>query len=422
MLSRILRQFTSLTLPLLCMSFSSLCWAATESITYSFTGGTDGSNPAAQLIFDSQGNLYGTTVTGGDFDCGTVFKLTPVGGGQWQQSVLFSFDCFEQGKNPYGGVTLDTAGNLYGTTVAGGSGGFCTGDGCGVVYKLSPSGGSWTETVLYNFADAPDATNPGSAVILDGNGNIYGTTPDGGLYGQGTVFQLQQVNGQYIEQILYNFSGGNDGAIGSLGALLMDGFGNLYGVTELGGANGAGIVYRMRQNLGNEWDFKTLYAFQGQPDAAFPYGGLIADAHGVLYGTTYFGGTNGTGAVFKLDPGPTIGSSWRETVLYSFSGGSDGGYPTTTLLFDPAGNLLGTTSAGGDPGCDCGVVFQLSSSGQSVLHTFSSAPDGAYSYYGLTPDGAGNYFGTTAAGGLHNKGAVFQVTLDDNRNHRALRR
>jgi uncharacterized repeat protein (TIGR03803 family) len=421
MLSRILRHFSLVALAISCISFSGLGWAATENVAYSFTGGTDGSDPAAHLIFDSQGNLYGTTVTGGDFDCGTVFKLTPMNG-QWQQSVLFSFDCFEQGKNPYGGVTLDAAGNLYGTTVAGGSGGFCTGDGCGVVYKLSPSGGSWTETVLYNFADAPDATNPGSAVILDGNGNIYGTTPDGGLYGQGTVFQLQQVNGQYIEQILYNFSGGDDGAIGSLGALLMDGFGNLYGVTELGGANGAGTVYRMRQNLGNEWDFKTLYAFQGQPDAAFPYGGLIADAHGVLYGTTYYGGTNGAGAVFKLDPGPTIGSSWRETVLYSFSGGSDGGYPTTTLLFDPAGNLLGTTSAGGDPGCDCGVVFQLSSNGQSVLHTFSSAPDGAYSYYGLTPDGAGNYFGTTAAGGLHNKGAVFQVTLDENRNRRALRR
>jgi uncharacterized repeat protein (TIGR03803 family) len=421
MLSRILRQFASIAVPIFCLSFSSLCWAATENVAYSFTGGTDGSNPAAQLIFDSQGNLYGTTVTGGDFDCGTVFKLTPMNG-QWQQSVLFSFDCFEQGKNPYGGVTLDTAGNLYGTTVAGGSGGFCTGDGCGVVYKLSPSGGSWTETVLYNFADAPDATNPGSAVILDGNGNIYGTTPDGGLYGQGTVFQLQQVNGHYVEQILYNFSGGDDGAVGSLGPLLMDGFGNLYGVTELGGANGAGTVYRMRQNLGNEWDFTTLYAFQGQPDAAFPYGGLIADAHGVLYGTTYFGGTSGAGAVFKLDPGPTIGTSWRETVLYSFSGGSDGGYPTTTVLFDPAGNLLGTTSAGGDPGCDCGVVFQLSSSGQSVLHTFSSAPDGAYSYYGLTPDGAGNYFGTTAAGGLHNKGAVFQVTLDENRNHRPLLR
>src|SRR4051794_13673863 len=134
MLSRILRQFTFIALPIFCISFSSLCWSATENVAYSFTGGTDGSNPAAQLIFDSQGNLYGTTVTGGDFDCGTVFKLTPMNG-QWQQSVLFSFDCFEQGKNPYGGVTFDAAGNLYGTTVAGGSGGFCTGDGCGVVYR-----------------------------------------------------------------------------------------------------------------------------------------------------------------------------------------------------------------------------------------------------------------------------------------------
>jgi len=393
--------------------------ATSEGVVYSFTGGTDGSDPASQLIFDSAGNLYGTTVTGGAYDCGTVFQLTPIGGGQWQQSVLHSFNCFDEGKNPYGGVTLDGGGNLYGTTVAGGSGGVCNGDGCGVVYRLSPSGGTWTETVLYNFGDSPDAAGAGSAVVLDRGGNLYGTTPDGGAFGAGAVYQLSQNNGQWTERILHDFTGGDDGAVGSLGPLLLDRFGNLYGVTEIGGSYGAGTVFKLTPGAGGAWQFTTLYAFQGQPDAAFPYGGLIADAYGNLYGTTYFGGANGAGTVYKVGPGPSVGP-WMDAVLYSFQQGPDGGLPTSTLLFDAAGNLYGTTSAGGDPGCDCGVGFELTpnrSSGwsESVLHTFGTRPDGAYPYYGLTPDGAGNYFSTTAAGGNDNKGVVFAITLSRSR-------
>ncbi len=388
-------------------------WAATtENTVYSFTGGLDGNNPASQLVFDSAGNAYGTTVTGGASDCGTVFKLTPSGGGHWQQSVLHSFDCYGDGKNPYGGVTLDTDGNLYGTTVAGGSGGFCTGDGCGVVFKLTQSGGSWTESVLYSFGDSPDAAGPGGAVVLDSANNLYGTTPDGGAYAAGTVYELSPNNGQWTETIIHDFTGGDDGALGSLGPLLLKG-GNLYGVTELGGTYGAGTAFKMSPASGGGWNFTTLYAFQGQPDAAFPYGGLITDAHGNFYGTTYYGGSNGAGAVFKLGPGPSIGP-WRDTVLYSFQGGADGGSPTSTLVFDAAGNLYGTTSAGGDPGCDCGVVFGLTPNGSGwnevALHTFGTHPDGAYPYYGLTPDGAGNYFGTTAAGGNQNVGMVFELT------------
>src|SRR4051794_36448566 len=170
-------------------------WATTESSVYSFTGGLDGSNPASQLIFDAAGNAYGTTVRGGSSDCGTVFQLTPIGGGQYHQSVMFSFDCYGQGKNPYGGVTLDSPGNLYGTTVAGGSGGFCSGDGCGVVFKLTHSGGGWTESVLYNFGDLPDAAGPGGAVVFDHAGNLIGTSPDGGAYAAGTIYELSQNNG-----------------------------------------------------------------------------------------------------------------------------------------------------------------------------------------------------------------------------------
>jgi uncharacterized repeat protein (TIGR03803 family) len=388
-------------------------WATpAEKSVYSFTGGNDGGDPASQLIFDSAGNAYGTTVTGGLSDCGTVFQLSPGGGGTWQQSVLYSFTCFSDGKNPYGGVTLDAAGNLYGTTVAGGSGGICSGDGCGVVFKLTRSNGAWNESVLYSFGDLPDAAGPGGGVVFDAAGNLYGTTADGGVYSAGAVYQLSPNGNQWTETILHNFTSGDDGAVGSLGLLRVDANGNLYGAAELGGHYGAGTVYRLSR-AGGSWNLITLYAFRGQPDAAFPYGGLIADARGNLYGTTYYGGTNGAGTAFQLSPGPTT-AEWRDSVLYSFQGGSDGGSPTSTLLFDAAGNLLGTASAGGDPGCDCGVVFELSPSNggwsESVLHTFGTPPDGAYPYYGLTPDGLGNLFGTTAAGGNNNVGMVFELT------------
>ena len=298
-------------------------WAATESRVYSFSGGLDGSNPASQLTFDAAGNAYGTTVTGGSFACGTVFQLTPTGGGQYAQSVLHSFDCFGGGKNPYGGVTLDAQGNLYGTTVAGGSGGVCSGDGCGVVYKLTRSGGGWTENVLYSFQDAPDAAGPGGAVVFDRAGNLLGTAPDGGAYAAGAVYELSQTNGHWTERVIHDFTGGADGAIGSLGRLLPDAYGNFYGVTELGGTSGAGTVFKLIPGSGGTWQLNTRYAFQGQPDAAFPYGGLIADSHGNLYGTTYYGGANGAGAVFRVGPGAGIGG-WRDAVLYSFQGGADG--------------------------------------------------------------------------------------------------
>jgi uncharacterized repeat protein (TIGR03803 family) len=212
----------------------------------------------------------------------------------------------------------------------------------------------------------------------------------------------------------------HDGALGSLGSLYLDAYGNFYGVTELGGANSAGTVFKLSPGAGGTWNFTTQYAFKGQPDAAFPYGGLIADQHGNLYGTTHYGGTNGAGAVFKVGPGPNIGSTppygaWKDTVLYSFTGGTDGGSPTSTLVFDAAGNLYGTTSAGGDAGCDCGVIFELAPAqggtwNESVAHTFGTFPDGSNPYYGLTPDGAGNYLGTTAAGGTQNQGMIFAFT------------
>jgi len=413
--SRLL-AFAALTVSLVSYAFA----GSSERVVHSFAGSPDGSDPATALTFDSQGNIYGTTATGGSDGCGTVFQLVPAGGGSWQENVLFSFNCFEQGKNPYGGVTLDAQGNLYGTTVAGGSGGFCTGDGCGVVYKLAKSGGTWNETVLYNFGDSPDGWGAGGAVAFDSAGNLYGTTPDGGANEAGTVYQLAQNNGQWTETIIHDFTGGDDGGVGGLGRLLVDSFGNIYGVAEIGGMYGAGTLFRMQRGAGGSWQFATLYAFQGQPDAGFPYGGLIADTHGNLYGTTYYGGANGAGTVYKVGPranarpGPNA-VAWRESVLYSFQESTDGGFPLSTLVFDPSGNLLGTTSMGGDPGCDCGVAFMLTPNNhggwdQSVLHTFGSNHDAAYPNYGLTSDGAGNYFGTGVYGGSANMGAAFELT------------
>ena len=390
-------------------------WAASsEHVVYSFSGGADGGDPASQLVFDNAGNAYGTTVTGGADGCGTVFQLTPAGGGQWQQSVLFSFDCFGEGKNPYGGVTLDAHGNLYGATVAGGFGGTCSGDGCGVVYELTQSGGTWSETILYSFGDSPDVAGPGGGVVFDAAGNLYGTAADNGTGGFGGIYQLSHTSGGWSETVIHNFTGGDDGGLGSLGLLLRDASGNFYGVTEIGGHYGAGTVYKISPASGGGWNFSTLYAFQSQPDAAFPYGGLSADAYGNLYGTTYYGGTSGAGTVFKVGPAPNAIGGWRDTVLYSFQGASDGANPTSTLLFDAAHNLYGTTTAGGDPNCACGVVFELSPSGnswiQSVLHTFGTFPDGAAPSYGLTADGAGDYLGTTPVGGNDNQGAVFELT------------
>ena len=225
---------------------ASSAFTATESVIYAFSGSNDGGNPASALVFDSDGNAYGTTVVGGTFGYGTVFKLTRGQNGDWTESVLYSFQATPDGKNPYGGVTLDRQGNLYGTTAAGGSGGECTGDGCGTIFKLTRSGDTWTESVIYSFTGGNDGFGPGAALAKDRNGVFYGMTPDGGEFAAGTVFQLiPSATGRYAFRTIHSFTGGDDGATGSLGPLLIDATGNVYGVTELGGATGLGTVFKM---------------------------------------------------------------------------------------------------------------------------------------------------------------------------------
>src|SRR6266704_2437178 len=315
--------------------------ATTTDVIFSFAE-DDGEYADTDLETDGAGNIYGTTVLGGDFGSGTIFKLSPTPSG-WEPTVLYSFTSGADGGEPYKGVTLDRDGNLYGTAVAGGSGS-CEG-GCGVVYKLTNSGGTWTQTVIHAFTGGDDGSGPGARVAVDPHGNVYGMTPTGGAFGLGTIYQLHPgANGNYSFKVIHSFTGGADGSSGSAGKMVLRN-GHLYGAATTGGAFGSGIAFELRPTQVGEWDFKTLYSFRGQPDGVFPYGALLFDRSGNIYGTTYYGGINGVGAVYQLAPRPT--GEWRERVLYSFAGGGDGNSPISHMNFDSVGNLYGTTSEGG---------------------------------------------------------------------------
>jgi uncharacterized repeat protein (TIGR03803 family) len=376
-----------------------------EKVLYTFTGGTDGAFPYAGLIQDAAGNLYGTTQQGGvdpygycasnGFNgCGVVFRLNTSG----TEAVLYSFAGGSDGAGPTAGLTQDAAGNLYGTTVNGGNlscddeGG---GSGCGVVFKLDTAG---TETALYKFCvngpPCADGAYPYASLIRDAAGNLYGTTEYGGV-GGGTVFKVD-TSGK--EAVLYSFQGPPDGQF-PYASLIRDGAGNLYGSLFTGGdgcgAEDCGALFKL-DTSGKE---TILHEFHGYKDGGLPYAGLIMDSAGNLYGTTvYDGGGFSEGTVFKLDTGG------KNKALHIFTGGTDGGYPYAGLVFDKAGNLYGTTSAGGRR--HSGVVFKLSKARrETVLHTFSGA-DGAGPKAALLRDAAGNLYGTTVNGGTTSCGGL----------------
>jgi uncharacterized repeat protein (TIGR03803 family) len=383
----------------------------TTNVVYSFGGEEDGEYPSTDLVMDAAGNLYGTSVQGGDFGGGTVFELSPSAGG-WTHTVLYSFTGSADGGQPYGGVTLDPAGNLYGTAVVGGSGGTCVEDGCGVAYELTDVGGTWTETVIHNFTGGNDGYGPGSGLTLDTRGNLYGMTPTGGADALGVIYQLTpRATGGWRLRVIHTFTGGKDGATGSAGRLLLDRAGNLFGVATVGGANQKGTAFKLAPTASG-WKFNTLYAFRGSPDAGFPYGGLVEDAAGSLYGTTYYDGARGLGSVYEL---ARRHGAWHETVLHNFKGGSDGSNPISTLVLAADGALYGTTSEGGAAGCSCGTIFQLTPGPdggwtETVAYSFSGAPDAAFAYNGLVSDGAGNFFGATVHGGVGDDGAIYAFT------------
>jgi uncharacterized repeat protein (TIGR03803 family) len=383
--------------------------AATTTQIYSFSGGNDGEYLDTELVMDSAGNLYGTTVQGGIHGSGTIFQLAPSGSG-WTHTVLYSFTGGADGGEPYKGVTLDAQGNLYGTAVTGGSGS-CEG-GCGVVYKLTNSGGVWTQSVIHAFTGGNDGSGPGSPVAFDKHGNLYGTTPTGGAKGFGVVYEMKLgANGGWNLSVIHTFTGGTDGLGGSASRLLLDVVGNVYGVNTVGGAKGFGNVYELTRS-GGEWHLTTLYSFKDQPDGASPYGGVIFDKSGNLYGTTYYAGANDVGTVYKLTHS---NGTWTESVLYSFKGGSDGDSPISTLVSDVKGNLYGTTSDGGAAGCSCGTIFRMTEGSggvwtESVLYRFPGTPKPGFAYNGMVSDGKGNFYGTTVHGGSANDGAIYQFT------------
>lgn len=347
------------------------------------------------------------------------------------EDVLYSFTGSGKfGSGPVGGLTFDAAGNLYGTTVFGGTG-VCGSEGCGTAFELMPmAGGGWTQKVLHSFHDnGKDGWYPVTSLTFDAAGNLYGTTENGGSHAAGTVFELTPTaGGDWTQKILHNFGGGTDGAAPEA-ALIFDGAGNLYGTTASGGAHLSGTVFELSP-AASGWTEKLLHSFAGYPkDGADPVGSLIFDAAGNLYGTTAEGGKHSTcpydatcGTVFEL---MLTGGSWMEKVLYNFKDTPDGNAPGSSLIFDAAGNLYGTTEIGGNitscnglVGYGCGTVFELTPSAdgewtETVLHDFGSGTDGFYpGNSGLIFDAAGNLYGTATSGGtfIHFGGVVFEMT------------
>jgi uncharacterized repeat protein (TIGR03803 family) len=331
----------------------------TFNTLYTFTGGNDGAFPAARVIFGPDGTLYGTTQGSGQGGSGygTVFKLSPPSVCKtsfcpWKITTLYAFkgepDCNGQ-TNSFGDLVFDQAGNIYGTTYYGGA----NNEGC--VYKLTPSGtGGYKEKVIHSFGGAlPEGRYPFAGVILDKAGNLYGTTSDF-PESYGTVYQLVPSSRGYTEKMLYIFKDGADGSY-PFGGLIFDPSGNLYGSTENGGGNGAGTAFKLTPEGNGTWSYAPLYSFAGGFYCG-PYGSLARDRAGNLYGTTDCSGAN-YGSVFKLTPG----SPWRYTSLHDFSGGSDGANPIGNVTFDARGKLYGTASQGANGTCDggCGVVWKI---------------------------------------------------------------
>jgi uncharacterized repeat protein (TIGR03803 family) len=395
--------------------------AQTFTVIHSFSG-PEGANPQAGLTLDGAGNLYGTSAYGGNtggecqtFGCGTVFKLTHAGSGWvlstlhkfnggdglvpisrvvfgphgalygtanccsggtvfslrppasvcrstsclWTEAVLFRFG-FGAGSLPTGDITFDAAGNIYGTTLSGGDYSHCGGLGCGTVYQLTLSGGVWTENILHSFTDGADGEYPNSGVVLDQVGNLYGTAPqDGSGQATGLVFKFVPSGSGWTQSIVYHFQNGADGNH-PWGGLIFDEAGNLYGTTTYGGSGNGGTVFQLSPS-GGAWNFNLL---EGLPGHVHPDGSeakLVRDNAGNLYGTTVKNGAYGYGNVFELTPS---GGAWTYTSLHDFTRGSDGAYPYGGLALDSNGNLYGTAFGGGNTGAECssnycGVVYEI---------------------------------------------------------------
>ncbi len=366
--------------------------AETLTTLYTFSGGVDGAYPQAGLVLDTQGNLYGTAYGGGSVSCtggcGLVFEITPTG----SEKVLHSFLGGADGANPGAALIRDSQGNLYGTTYYGGSYGY------GTVFELTPTG---VETVLHAFTGGTDGGFPNGGLVMDKQGHFYGTTTFGGLPNTegGVVFEMTPDG---TETVLYSFGATNGDGVTPQAGLILDAQGNLYGTTLYTGTyrDCCGTVFKVTPT----GVATVLHTFTNYPDGAFPWSSLVFDTQGNLYGTTYGGGSYGYGTVFEITQ---LGT---EMVIYSFKlprfsstnshKRGDGANPVAGLVFDTQGNLYGTTKAGGvfSRYCiACGTIFKITPTGsETVLYGFTGGADGAYPYSSLVFDTQGNLYGTTS--------------------------
>jgi uncharacterized repeat protein (TIGR03803 family) len=398
--------------------------AQSFSVIHSFLGGPDGNEPTYGLTIDAAGNIYGSTFSGDD-GTGTIFRLR-FRNSTWQLNPLYVFTGgpSSPGAIDYSGVIIGPGGALFGTTAYGGEGNCATWGGtlgCGTVFRLRPpitfcvtAVCYWQWTRLFEFDGAGEGATPyGGPLIFDNAGNLYGTTFGGGggncSAGCGLVYKLSPSNGGWTQTVLYQFTGSNGDGSYPWAGVVFDAAGNLYGTTQYGGANGYGTIYQLTPS-GSGWTEKVLYNFQRAQDGGWPYSGVVLDPSGNLYGATTVGGTGDGGTLFELSP---AGSGWNYQTLCNFvrRPGELAGGPVATPLRDAAGNLYGAT--GGDGAFGFGSVFKATNSSGSwactSLYDFTGGNDGRLPRSNLVMDSSGNLYGT-AAGGANNFGVAYQVT------------
>ncbi len=393
-----------------------------ESIVHAFAGPPDGAVPGEldNLVLDDAGNLYGTTSEGGNAscECGVVFKLTPSASG-YAETVILTFDRVN-GLAPQAGL-LAVKHRLFGTAIGGDSA-----SGGGVAFELAPSKTGYRETILHEFSGGRDGFEPLGTLTLGKGGVLFGTTAEGGLAGLGTVFKLRPSGTGYTETVIYYFPLQSAGAYPE-GSLALDAAtGTLYGTTTQGGATNNGIAFSLTPQ-GAGYNVKMLHSFTGGSDGAQPLGNLILRGSS-LYGVAMSGGArHGLGVVYRLSPS---GSGYLETTLHEFSGRRlrDGQLPDAGLVMDKAGDLFGTTQAGGiGPSGGYGVVFELVPSGaqytERILHAFAGGADGGGPNGGLIAGGDGTLYGTTFFGGARpDAGTVFSIAYPGDRSRARRRR
>lgn len=398
--------FAALTLPLSAQ-------AAKLRVLHNFGAAEDGTEPNGPLLLDSMANLYGVTFGGpGLSGFGTTYELVPGKNDTWTETIIHAFSGQTDGGFPWGGLVPDHSGNLYGT-LQGDVGGTVFG-----VFELSPSGGDWTNTVLYT-----DGAGPG--LVSDGLGNLLGEMGPGQL-NDGAIGELSPSNNGWTYSQLYSFCN-NSGCPDGWHLLyppIWDHKGNLWGTTFEGGigrpacANdglGCGVIFAMTPNGDGTWTYHVVHRFASSPiDGQFPNGGLVMDPLGNFYGITEGGGLYGNGTIFKFS---YASGRLQGQYLYHFPNCLQGCYPQGTLARDSAGNLYGMAQGGTNScgGPSCGVVYRLAPQANgtwkyTVMINLSETTGGVLPFYGLTLDGKGHLFGVTSSGGLYGGGTAFEIT------------